>query len=43
MIPANVDQFFGFMQDISNFNIIKTDVVFDWLGFPKFVEVQDEA
>jgi len=34
MLPANIDMFLGFMQDISNLNLIKTDSVFDFLGFP---------
>lgn len=35
MIPANVTVFFGFIGDISSFNFIDTNLVFDWLGFPK--------
>jgi len=32
MMPANAQDFYNFLNDISNFNIIPTDMIFNWLG-----------
>ncbi len=34
-IPANVIDFYGFINDIQTFNFINTNKIFEWLGLAR--------